>query len=82
MVRGSKVYPGVKDLPIHLRQNFRNEFIRFIIREVTNSQLPWTNPDVASLQSAFQVIYPLFPARLRHSDAVCHPVSYFLFLIL
>jgi len=29
--KGVKVYPGIKDLPVHIRQNFRNEFIRFAI---------------------------------------------------
>ena len=76
IIKGAKVYPGIKDLPAHIRQNFRNEFIRFIIKQVASSQSPWVNPDVKSLQSMYELIYPTFPARLRHSDAVYHPVSY------
>ena len=76
IVDGVKVYPGVKDLPAHLRQNFRNEFIRFVIKHVANSESPWANPDVNSLQSMYQVVYPMFPAQLSHCDAVCHPVRW------
>ena len=61
MVRGVKVYPGIKDLPIHIRQNFRNEFIRFIFKQIANSTSPWTNPDVDALQSSYEVVYPTFP---------------------
>jgi hypothetical protein len=78
MIKGVRVYPGIKDLPAHIRQNFRNEFIRFVIKQVANSQSPWINPDLRSLQSTYELIYPTFPACLRHSDAVYHPVSYFL----
>ena len=74
IVKGSKIFPGIKDLPAHIRQNFRNEFIRFVIKQVANSKLPWINPDVESLQATYQVVYPVFPARIRHSDAVYHPV--------
>ena len=70
------MYPGIKDLPAHIRQNFRGEFIRFVIKQVANSQSPWVNPDIRSLQPIYELIYPTFPARLRHSDAVYHPVSY------
>ena len=75
MVNGSRVNPGIKDLPAHIHQNFRNEFIRFVIKQVANSKLPWANPDLEALQAMYQVVYPVFPARLRHSDAVYHPVS-------
>lgn len=74
MVKGSKTYPGIKDLPVHIRQNFRNEFIRFVIKQVASSESPWTNPDIDSLQAMYQLVYPIFPARIRHSDAVHHPV--------
>ena len=36
--------------------------------------MPWTNPDVESLQAMYQLVYPIFSARIRHSDAVFHPV--------
>lgn len=76
-MRGVKVFPGVKDLPVHIRQGFRNEFIRFVMKQVANSTSPWLNLDVDALQSMYQVVYPTFPARLRHSDAVVNPVSNF-----
>jgi hypothetical protein len=78
MQKGTKVYPGVKDLPAHIRPKFRNEFIRYVIKQVANSELPWTNPDIDSLQAMYQIVYPIFPARIRQSDAVHHPVSNFL----
>ena len=44
------MYPGIKDLPINIHQNFHSEFIHFIIKQVTNSQSPWVNPDVRSVE--------------------------------
>ena len=82
IVKGVKVYPGVKHLPDHIRPNFRNEYIRFVIKQLANSQSPWVNPDVHSLQCMYQLVYPTFPGRVRHSDAVYHPVSYSLTVIL
>ena len=75
MVKGSRVHPGIKDLPAHIHKNFQNEFIHFIIKQVANLESPWVNPDVASLQAMYQIVYPIFPAQIRHSDAVHHPVS-------
>jgi hypothetical protein len=69
------VYPGIKDLPAHLRAGFRNEFIRYVMKQVANSEAPWTNPDLDSIQASYDIVYPIFPARIRHSDAVYHPVS-------
>lgn len=74
-MNGSRVYRGIKDLPPNIRQNFCNEFIRFILKQVANSKLPWANPDVSSLQEVYDVVFPTFPAHVRHSDAVYHPVS-------
>ena len=80
IVDKSKVFPGIKDLPDHIRPNFRNEFIRFVIKRVANSESPWTNPDVPSIQAMYQLVYPAFPAQVRNSDAVYHPVSHFLII--
>ena len=77
MVKGSKVNPGVKDLPTSIHANFHNIFICHVIRHVTNSEVPWANPDVDVLQSMYNTVYPMSPARLRHNDAVYHPVSNF-----
>lgn len=74
-IKGVKVYPGLKDLPAHLRQNFRNEFIRYVIKCVANLQSPWANPSIESIQVSYQLVYPLFPAQVRNNDAVHHPVS-------
>lgn len=70
-----KIFPGVKDLPDHIRPNFRNDFIRLVFKQIAISQSPWTNPDVNALQAVYQIAYPIFPARIRHSDAVFNPVS-------
>jgi len=69
-----KIYPGVKDLPPHIRTNFRNIFIRVIMRSVFNSEEPWVNPSLASLQLLYDKVYEAYPARLRCNDAVVHPV--------
>lgn len=70
-----KVYPGIKDLPPHIRASFRNTFIRVIIRDIFNSEQPWANPNLMSLQLAYNRIYSAYPARLRCNDAVVHPVG-------
>ena len=70
-----KVYPGIKDLPAHIRTDFRNTFIRVVIREVFSSDQPWSNPDLPMLQLAYDKVYPLHPARLRCNDAAFHPVN-------
>jgi hypothetical protein len=75
------VYPGIKDLPAHIREHFRDEFIRFVVKQIANSKFPWTNPDVDSLQASFNIVYPTFPGRIRHSDAVHHPVSGLVFIV-
>jgi hypothetical protein len=72
----------VKDLPPHIRENFRDRFIRFVIRDVAKSTSPWVNPDTHSLQPMYQIVYPMFPAQLRHNDAVHNPVSNLLFAII
>ena len=55
--------------------DFRNTFIRLVIRDVFNSEQPWANPDLSMLQHTYDSIYFTYPACLRHGDAVCHPVS-------
>lgn len=73
-VNQQKVYPGIKDLPPHIRMNFRNGFIRSVIHGVFNSGAPWANPDLQTLQLSYDRIYPAYPARLQPNDAVSHPV--------
>ena len=33
-VKCQKVFPGIKDLPPHIRTDFRNRFIRVVIRDI------------------------------------------------
>jgi len=70
-----KVYPGIKELPEHIRTNFRNTFIRVVIRNVFSSNQPWSNPDLQMLQLAYDKVFPSYPARLRCNDAIFHPVT-------
>ena len=74
MVNRQRVYPGIKDLPIHVRAGFRNMFIRPVIRGSFDTAQPWHNPDLAMLQATYNKIFPEYPARLRANDAVVHPV--------
>ena len=74
IVNRQRVYPGIKDLPPHICMNFRNTFIRLIIRDVFDSEQPWVNPDLSMIQLAYDKIYPAYPARLRSNDAIFHPV--------
>lgn len=75
IVGRQKLYPGIKDLPQHIRMDFRNTFIRLVIRGIFNSEEPWVNPELSTLQSMYSSIYPAYPARLQLNDAVFHPVS-------
>ncbi|KAF9791047.1 hypothetical protein BJ322DRAFT_1104702 [Thelephora terrestris] len=72
-INRQKTYPGIKDLPSHIRMDFRNRFIRVIIRDIFNSERPWTNPDLETLQRVYDKVYPAYVARLRTNDAVFHP---------
>jgi hypothetical protein len=74
-IKGQKVYPGVKDLPQHIRVDFRNMFICLVIWDVINSEGPWLNPDLPLLQHTYNKVFPAYPARLQVGDAVSHPVS-------
>lgn len=74
IVNRQRVYPGIKDLPPHIRTDFRNMFIRPIIRNIFNSEKPWANPDLSMLQLAYDKTYPTYPAHLRSNDAIFHPV--------
>ena len=70
------MYPGIKDLPAHIREGFRNTYIRLVIRDVFNSEEPWINPDLPTLQRTYDATYPAYPARLQPNDAVFHPVRF------
>ena len=75
VVGRQRIYRGVKDLPPHIRSDFRNAYMRLVIREVFNSNEPWLNPDLPMLQRIYDSVYPAYPARIRPSDAVFHPVN-------
>ena len=95
---GQKQQPGLKDLPLWLRENFRNLYIWRIIEWVGLSDQPWNNPCVASLEQEFYRVYsahqissddgaamPLRSARqirLHSDDAVVVPVSSDILVIL
>lgn len=74
VINRQKVFPGIKDLPPHIRTNFRNAFIRPVVRDVFNSEQPWANPDLAMLQLMHDRVYSVYPARVRYNDAIFHPV--------
>ena len=74
VVNRHRVFPGIKDLPHHIRADFRNAFIRPVMQSVFNSSEPWVNPDLSTLQNIYDSIYPVYPARLQPNDAVFHPV--------
>ena len=74
-VKRQKVFPGIKDLPPHIRTDFHNRFIRVVIRDIFNSKQPWSNPDVPTLQRMYDKVFPVYTARLRANDTVCHPVG-------
>ena len=75
IVNRQKVFPGIKDLPPHIRTDFRNKFIRPLIRDVFNFEQPWANPKLLALRLAYDKIYLAYPARLRCNDAVFHLVG-------
>ena len=60
-MKGTKVYPGLKDLPTHIHPGFCNKFIRYVIKKVANSETPWANPNMESIQKMYDIVYPTFP---------------------
>ena len=73
---GQKQQPGIRHLPLWLRENFRNLYIRRIVEQVCSSRTPWSNPGLASLQREFNYTYPTHRVRLHSDDAAVVPVSF------
>lgn len=67
--------PGLKDLPPAIQLNFRNSFIRHMMKLTFSGILPWKNPSLSVYQEEFNTIYPIFSYRLHADDAVVFPVS-------
>jgi hypothetical protein len=67
--------PGVNDLPHGIKINFRNTFIRHIMRLVLSGTEPWTNPKLPLYQQEFAAIYPGVPYQIHANDAVRLSVS-------
>ena len=71
---GKYQVPGLKDLPPLIQPNFRNAFIRHIMKLVFSGTSPWSNPSVSIYQQEFNTIYPDHPFRTHADDAVVLPV--------
>jgi len=67
---GKTQVPGQKDLPQSIQLNFRNTFIRHIMKLVFSGASPWNNPNLSVYQYEFDVIYPPLRYRLHADDAV------------
>ncbi|KAF9787362.1 hypothetical protein BJ322DRAFT_1017299 [Thelephora terrestris] len=73
---GNLQTPGLKDLPFDLKLEFRNIFIRHIMKIVFYDKLPWSNPLCPVYQKEFSIIYPDLPFQIHPDDAVVLPVKY------
>jgi hypothetical protein len=62
--------PGLKDLPPNIHPNFRNTFIRHMMKITFSGMLPWSNPTVPVYQQEFNAVYPNLPYHLHGDDAV------------
>jgi hypothetical protein len=72
---GKTQVPGLKDLPYTIQTNFRNTFIRHIIKLVCSDMSPWNNPSLSVYQHEFNLIYPHLRYRLHTDDAVIVPTN-------
>ena len=74
---GKTQAPGLKDLPYNIQSNFRNMFIRHIMKLVFSDVLPWNNPSLSVYQREFNIIYSPLQYHLHGDDAVTLPVRVF-----
>ena len=79
---GKLQVPGLKDLLPILQPNFRNTFIRHIMKLVFSGTSPWSNPGISIYQQEFNTIYPDHPFRLHADDAVVLPVCISCFILI
>lgn len=68
--------PGLRDLPPHIQSDFRNTFIRHIMKLTFSGTSPWTGPTLPVYQQEFAAIYPDLPYEIHAHDAVVLPVSF------
>ena len=72
---GKVQIPGLKDLPDDFQPNFRNAFIRHIMKLVFSDVSPWSNPSLSVYQHEFDIVYSPLRYRLHGDDAVVLLVS-------
>ena len=72
---GKTQVPGLKDLPDNIQPNFRNIFIRHIMKLVFSDTSPWNNPSLSVYQHEFNLIYSPLQYCLHGDDAVVSPVT-------
>jgi len=72
---GKTQVPGLKDLPDNIQPNFRNMFIRHIMKLIFSDTLPWNSPSLSVYQHEFNLIYSSLRYRLHGDDAVVIPVT-------
>ena len=72
--------PGLKDLPHNIQSNFRNTFIRHIMKLVFSDGLPWSNPNLLVYQHEFDTVYFPLQYSLHGDDAVIVLVTLFSYL--
>ncbi|KAF9783793.1 hypothetical protein BJ322DRAFT_1109639 [Thelephora terrestris] len=68
--KGKLQIPGQGALPHGIKIEFRNTFIRHIMRLVCSDTTPWTNPLLPFYQQEFAAIYPGLPYQIHANDAV------------
>ena len=66
---------GIQDLPAAIHDDFRNTFIRRIMKLVFSSDTPWVSPPIETLQQEFNAAFPTHRVRLHLDDAAVVPVS-------
>jgi hypothetical protein len=67
---GKVQVPGLKDLPHTMQSNFRNMFIRHIMKLVFSDTSPWSNPSLLDYQHEFDTVYVSLRYCLDAEDAV------------
>ena len=67
--------PGVHSLPGEIRQTFADNFIPIVIQEMGDSEAPWENLPIDTLQECVDVIYPNLEYVVERGDALVSSVS-------
>jgi len=72
---GKVQVPGLRDLPQSIQSNFRNTFIRHIMKLVFSGVSPWSNPSLSVYQDEFNIVYSPLQYHLHTDDAVVIPTN-------